>query len=295
MQPLGIDLKATREKKNITLREVAEATRINLTHLKNIEEGRYADLPGGIYNRAFLRAYCDYVGLDSREYLSRYETELAPPGERVTKHKPKTVAEKGTDLSIHPLVVWGAMLIVSAVGLYFSRHWISAVFSPYFSRSPVSKISPQDLPGPKPLETKSSTAAPAPAPANASSGAPGKTEAPEIVTQQSVVPDQPKETRKPGILPPQAPGTIRLEFQVIQKCWVSVNSDGNRVLNRLLEPGDDQFFDATQRFYLIFGNAGGVRLKINGKAAKPLGKPGDVVKLLINEQNLSDLLEKASG
>jgi hypothetical protein len=74
-----------------------------------------------------------------------------------------------------------------------------------------------------------------------------------------------------------------------------VNSDGNRVLNRLLEPGDDQFFDATQRFYLILGNAGGIRLKINGKPAKSLGKSGDVVRLIINEQNLNDLLEKNTG
>ena len=81
----------------------------------------------------------------------------------------------------------------------------------------------------------------------------------------------------------------------MQKCWVSVKGDGNTVLSRLLEPGEDKSFDANERFYIILGNAGGVRLKINGKQSKPLGKPGEVVRVLINEQNIADLVEKATS
>jgi len=88
---------------------------------------------------------------------------------------------------------------------------------------------------------------------------------------------------------------IRIEFQVVQKCWVSVKGDGNTVFSKLLEPGDDKSFDANERFYIILGNAGGVRLKINGKQSKPLGKPGEVVRVLINEQNIADLMEKATS
>lgn len=91
------------------------------------------------------------------------------------------------------------------------------------------------------------------------------------------------------------PGTIRLEFEVLQECWVSVNRDGSRVLVKILEPGDDQSFSATEQFYLVLGNAGGVRLKINGKQVKPLGKRGEVVRVLINGQNIKDLVEKTSG
>jgi hypothetical protein len=72
---------------------------------------------------------------------------------------------------------------------------------------------------------------------------------------------------------------------------VSVNSDGTRVLVRLLEPGAHQTFDADDRFYIVLGNAGGVRLRINGKPARPLGKPGEVVRVLITTQNISDFLE----
>jgi hypothetical protein len=62
-----------------------------------------------------------------------------------------------------------------------------------------------------------------------------------------------------------------------------------------LQPGEVQSFDAAEKFQIVLGNAGGVRLKINGKPAKPLGKPGEVLKVLINEQNLQDILDKTAG
>jgi RodZ C-terminal domain len=62
------------------------------------------------------------------------------------------------------------------------------------------------------------------------------------------------------------------------------------VLVKLLEPGEDLSFDAVEKFYVILGNAGGVRLKINGKRAKPPGNSGEVVKMMINTENVSALL-----
>jgi cytoskeleton protein RodZ len=83
-----------------------------------------------------------------------------------------------------------------------------------------------------------------------------------------------------------------LNLQITQRCWVSVTSDGNRVLVKLLEPGDAQTFDALESLYLILGNAGGVRASINGKPAKPFGKDGEVVRVSINVQNVNELLEQ---
>ena len=61
---------------------------------------------------------------------------------------------------------------------------------------------------------------------------------------------------------------------------------------RILEPGEKHVFDADDRIFLILGNAGGIRLRINGKPAKQLGKAGEVVRVLVNEQSMRDLLEK---
>ena len=68
-------LKAEREKIGVTLEQISSDTHISLHHLESIEEGRFADLPGGMYNRAFIKAYCESIQLDPGEILERYEQE----------------------------------------------------------------------------------------------------------------------------------------------------------------------------------------------------------------------------
>jgi hypothetical protein len=86
-----------------------------------------------------------------------------------------------------------------------------------------------------------------------------------------------------------------LEITGKEKCWVSINSDGSSVSSRTIQPGEVLSFNASQRLLVIVGNAGGVSLKINGKMAKPLGKSGEVIKVLINETTLPDLLDRSPG
>jgi hypothetical protein len=74
-----------------------------------------------------------------------------------------------------------------------------------------------------------------------------------------------------------------------------VTGDGKRMLFKLLQPGEGQSFAADNAFDLILGNAGGVKLKINGKPVRSLGPSGSVIRFTINPQNIPDLLEKLTG
>lgn len=294
MEPVGVQLKAAREKKNVPLEQIAQATRINLTYLRNLEEGQYVNMPGGIYNRAFLRSYCEHLGLDAKEYLERYEAEMAPTTEKVYKHKPKDSGRGGADLAPHPLVIWGTMLMVSVVGLYFSRHWIASVFSPYFSHSPASRIIAPDT---------AQVAPPAVQPASPAGGLPDEpvqAGAQAAAQAQQSPPPAPSGYASP--LPATDPaggilqeGALRLQFEVVQTCWISVAADGQHVFSRQLVPGEVRSFAAARQFFVVLGNAGGVHLKLNGQSLRILGKLGEVVRVTINEQNLPELLEKSSG
>jgi cytoskeleton protein RodZ len=284
MESLGTYLKSAREKKKVTLEQIARDSRISLHQLKSLEEGRYGELPGGMYNRAFLRTYCEYVGIDPAEGIARYEAESAPPKEKVAKAKPK-IPPPHSPLKPHPLVVWSVMLLVSVTGLYFSRKWIAAVFSPYFSHpAPPRMIADSTAPASIPTTSVRVPATAIPAP-------------PKTAETTSVRAGDLSSSPPPGIASSAPPpsGTIRLEFEVLQECWVSVKRDGSRVLVKILEPGDDRSFNATEQFYLVLGNAAGVRLKINGQQVRPLGKSGEVVRVLINVQNIKDLVEKSTG
>ncbi len=315
MESLAAYLRSVREKKKISLEQIAAETRITLWQIKSIDEGQFHHLPGGMYNRAMLRSYCESLGLDPADVLARYEAETTPQKDRAVKSRPKPPLAE-TSWKPHPSVVWSATLLISVIGLYLSRRVIADIFSPYFSH-PAPPAMTADMPPAQPS---------APAPREASPTAPSPAPTQDAGTQTGIPPNPPppletgaapateplpaavQETAPAAVgeaaagsntatrpAGPPAPGTIRIEFQALQPCWVTVLQDGNRVLGKTLEPGEEQSFDATEKFFLVLGNAGGVRLKINGRPAKPLGKPGEVVRVLINEQSIKELIEKTSG
>jgi len=296
MASLGIELRSAREKRDLSLSQIALETRISLRYLECLEASQYAELPGGMYNRAFLRAYCDYLGLDTKKFLERYEAETTPPSDKSAKSKVR-VPLKGTALRPHPVAVWSLMLVASTAGLYFSRSWIAAALSPYFSRIPAAtaKVEPAGRPQAAPsAEAVATPSAPAPV---AGPDASPMTETLSPVQSAQPPPAEPRPATEADIIPDRSalPKKIQLRCQALEKCWISVNGNGDRALVKIMEPGDDQFFEAAERIYLVLGNAAGVRLEINGRKAKPLGKPGQVVKVLINEQSIPDLLEKVTG
>ena len=143
MGSLAADLKTEREKRNTSLAQIAAETRINLHYLESLEEGRYGDLPGGMYNRAFLRAYCESLNLNLPEIMQRYEVEVAAPMDRLPKPRVQ-IPQTSSSLRPNPVLIWSLALLISAIGIFFSRNWIAAVFSPYFSRRPAASL-PHEL------------------------------------------------------------------------------------------------------------------------------------------------------
>jgi cytoskeleton protein RodZ len=76
MDQFGARLKAAREQTGVSLRHVAAATKISVTALEALERGDFARLPGGIFGRAFVRAYALQVGLDPEVTVSEFIVEL---------------------------------------------------------------------------------------------------------------------------------------------------------------------------------------------------------------------------
>jgi len=74
----GKCLKAKRESRKISLREVADATRIREAVLRAIEEDRYEDLPH-LYVKSFLSAYAKYVGLDPTDVIMLHQKHVENP------------------------------------------------------------------------------------------------------------------------------------------------------------------------------------------------------------------------
>ncbi|MFI8492129.1 RodZ domain-containing protein [Peribacillus butanolivorans] len=73
---LGNRLKEAREAKGLSLEDLQELTKIQKRYLIGIEEGNYSMMPGKFYVRAFIKQYCEAVGLDSEEIFEQYKSEV---------------------------------------------------------------------------------------------------------------------------------------------------------------------------------------------------------------------------
>lgn len=76
----GDGLRAERERRGIALDDIAVGTRVSVRNLQALEAERFAELPGGVFNRGFVRAYARFCGLDEDEAVARYTDAMRQQG-----------------------------------------------------------------------------------------------------------------------------------------------------------------------------------------------------------------------
>lgn len=126
MVSLGEELKRERELREISLREISEATKISIRILEAIEKNNFQALPGGIFNRNFLRAYAEFIGLDSENVVRKYHQQFDSSEEHVAPTPGMAIAlqEQGDQKSSKtlPIVLMLILLVVAAAFLFLNRH-----------------------------------------------------------------------------------------------------------------------------------------------------------------------------
>lgn len=78
---IGEQLRLVREERGIGLREISDQTRISVRYLEAIESNDYGRLPGGVFNRSFIKAYARCIGYDEREAIEGYTRYLREHGD----------------------------------------------------------------------------------------------------------------------------------------------------------------------------------------------------------------------
>lgn len=83
-QDFGASLRVAREQRGLTLRQIADASKLSVRTLDALENNRIKILPGGIYRRAIVRVYAEEVGLDPektlRAFLAQHPDDLPETG-----------------------------------------------------------------------------------------------------------------------------------------------------------------------------------------------------------------------
>src|SRR5262245_10315537 len=76
MTNFGTSFKKAREHRGLSFAQIADETRISTRFLEAIENEEFELLPGGIFNRGFIRTYAQRVGLDPDAAVKEYEQLL---------------------------------------------------------------------------------------------------------------------------------------------------------------------------------------------------------------------------
>src|SRR5262244_339520 len=266
MNSLGLYLRGLREAKGMSLDDIARSTRVGRRHLEALEEDTPGELPAPVFVKGFIRAYCEFLECPPDHALDLYRVST---GEPAPAHCPGRPLLSGRSRLSGPLVisvvlfvVLGLSLLVLRVGLQSSRKSASPV---PVAREDVPKAAPpvsSSMPNPAkaPVPAAVLPAAPAPPGTSVSTSSAGTTAAAAAETK---------------------PGIHHLVVRTVEPTWLRVQVDDGRVAEELLPTGAVREWNATKRFTLTVGNAGGVEIDLNGKRLPSLGASGAVIQRLV--------------
>jgi len=251
MGELGDLLRRTREEKGLSLDQAMEATRIRGEFLQALEEEDFDRLPAAVYVKGFLRNYATFLGLDPQEVLSTLQTP-----EDTAPSTPVAPVATMLDQPLEPANLrrlWPIAALLLVIALVVAGWW---AYPRYFGGA---------LPFARPTATPTSAPEPTLTVAQASPTA--------VVPTATAVPTA---TQSPTVTP--TPAGLVLSIEVVgQRSWVLVQADGQRAFAGILEPGAKDSWTASERITLRSGNAGAVRVTLNGRDLGVLGEPGQVV------------------
>src|SRR5262245_37652256 len=118
MTNFGASLKKARESKGITLEQIAKETRISTRFLTAIENEEFEQLPGGIFNKGFVRAFAVHVGLDGDQAVADYERLVGAPEPVVPDAVPAPAEDKPSKAERHLYTIAIGVLALAIGVLY---------------------------------------------------------------------------------------------------------------------------------------------------------------------------------
>jgi cytoskeleton protein RodZ len=124
--PFGEHLRRERELRGVSLEEISSATRISTRFLEAIENGQWDQLPGGAFNRGFIRSASRYLGLDEESMVAEYSLEVRNGNSQLVARSSAPIPRAWKGIAIGVLA---AAFLIAAGWLGGSRiiaHWRSA-------------------------------------------------------------------------------------------------------------------------------------------------------------------------
>ena len=82
MAAFGEELRREREQRGVAVEAICNATKVPVKHIRALEAGAFAELPGGVFRRGFVRSYLSALGLEEAAWMRRFEESCRESGVR---------------------------------------------------------------------------------------------------------------------------------------------------------------------------------------------------------------------
>lgn len=273
MGSFGDKLRREREMRGVTLDEIAESTKIRRSHLEALEKEDFRDLPGGVFNKGFVRSYARFIGIDEDQAVADYaavSNEDAPPEDQfpleVHEKPDRKLNPRTSQLPIIASVV-ALVFVVAGYVVYRAKH-----HQPESVAASVSADARNATGHSQPIEEHESQTGASSERVTGTKAVPVKENLPAHPPESPIVSAAP-EKRTPT--PDKALSSEHSFFIIIkakEDSWVSVVADGHRVSHGILKADKQRFVRAARQIVVKTGNAGGIDVSFNGK---PLGAIGN--------------------
>jgi cytoskeletal protein RodZ len=303
----GEKLRRERELRGITLEEVAVATKIGTRNLRALEEEKFSQLPGGIFNKGFVRAYARYVGIDEEQAVSDY-VAASQTSESSGEVSIRVVARQfeasrvagyggrkhGAATLVWSLVAVFALVSASVGGWPYLHRWMTYRAEARKQASPPDPISALPTTLPQPVQAASNSQALVSPSANATQAVSGSAPPEKVADIQNSAsplaagdPHRPAASLTGGSQPAMTPtpaaekknkagaNGISVVLVAKQRCWVSIQVDGKQVMEDTMDPESEdkreRSFQAKDRLVVVAGNPAGIDVTWNGKEMGRMG------------------------
>jgi cytoskeleton protein RodZ len=268
---LGSYLRQVRERQQVSLQDIAAATKIQLKFLEALENDAYERLPATPFVVGFLRAYAQYCAIDPKEVLTAYRSLHRTPEPPEVVLRPVTTPTPSPQR--WPLVRLGVFLAVFGLIAGLVVHELrrgQQTRSTVASFPAVLPETPEDTAGATPPAAPATVAVPGGQTSPAGSSRPAQ--GPGLTTLGSseaaaLPPASPTPgTSKAGeARSTVGPGSLVLQARAVEDTWLRIEIDGSQPLTLLLTSGRSAQWEAQERFRLTVGNVQGTRLALNGQ------------------------------
>ena len=316
---IGTALREARESMGLTIEAVEEKIKIAPSVIVALEEGNSSRFPHPVYARGFVRSYAMLLGLDAQELCAHFSREYPVPRDtdQPEMHTPQIrvkMHDSGSVVTAVRVVAILGIVLLGALGWYVFDHYRSQNAP---TPVPVEEkaaptvesgagLSGENLPAPMTqmqevasapeaqtltdmapnasLETGASVAQDASASAE-QAAAPEQTVAPEqaaapepiVASEQTVAPVA---QANPADAPVVAQGTRSMRIVAHSASWLQARPD-DKVLDYFLRKGESTTITFSESLSIKFGNAGGVKLELDGQPYPFEGTLGEVKTLVV--------------